>query len=683
MRKAFEDSWVILQRHSERSDLMPGEWNRVEAEVLEKLRSAYRFQWNLPYSREVLASCSHLMICSDKDVYPNFTLDLDLSLDVGGRVVTTLLRLARRVYREYQRALWDTEDLEELNEKEEEMVKKVTEVFESRRRRLGREAALAKAEKAMIKLRSQPYTDEDVIEEAQDKIEEFRYEVNEAKSHEDSAASEVVTTSAKESSFHVFGDVGVMLIDTRWSRVNGDGSQSGGNDLLSGEQWNEFELLLTVSTVRALVVCVEYPVVQMDRENTIRDACGGEHNHTPFHECNSTWALNEGQQKKLLEMLFGWKKREKWRQVLILSGGLCYGLDTVIKIRNSNWKVSVSVRETAKQRVKESSRCMHANISGSRQIRQLTTGPLTDRPSEIRLGRIGSVLEGYYEFKHDFLPHQRNYVEALISTEYEGDSKIEAQLVGQYFARVGCLCGPVIGKVTSKSAIILIEVDHEAPISCMVADVISGAVLRTTKLLPARQPYAFVFDGLESDRHYTVRFEGFVNADDRMGSFTTQKDYEQLFKSTEGRVNGDFKLNFIFMSGELKGGGGVGNSVLVKQSETEKEGGGGISEMTAENDKDGVWDTIANISCHPWSGLNVVFHMGGQVDMDKAVSAAIALLSRAEREPEDSSSRQTLVAEALDHIREAYRSSWSLPGTRESLGNGCHLMLRGGLDFGR
>ena len=75
------------------------------------------------------------MVCSDRDIYPNFTLDIDLSTDVGGRVVTTLLRLARKVYREYQRALWDSDNLDKLSEKEEEMVKKVTEVFEARRRR--------------------------------------------------------------------------------------------------------------------------------------------------------------------------------------------------------------------------------------------------------------------------------------------------------------------------------------------------------------------------------------------------------------------------------------------------------------------------------------------------------------------------------------------------------------------
>jgi hypothetical protein len=115
------------------------------------------------------------MVCSDRDVFPNFTLDIDLSVAVGGRVVTTLLRLSRQVYREYQRALWDGGGgLEELNKKEQEMVEKVTAVFQARRRRLGREEALAKAEKKMIELRANQFVDEDVIEAAEDRMLELQ-----------------------------------------------------------------------------------------------------------------------------------------------------------------------------------------------------------------------------------------------------------------------------------------------------------------------------------------------------------------------------------------------------------------------------------------------------------------------------------------------------------------------------
>jgi len=146
--------------------------------------SSLRFSWNLPYTREVLASTSHLMVCSDKDIYPNFTLDIDLSAAVGGRVVTTLLRMARQVYREYQRALWDDSELASITATEEEMTRKITAVFQARRRRLGREEALAKGERKLVELRGNQFTDEDVVEAAEDRMAELKYEVNEAKGAE-------------------------------------------------------------------------------------------------------------------------------------------------------------------------------------------------------------------------------------------------------------------------------------------------------------------------------------------------------------------------------------------------------------------------------------------------------------------------------------------------------------------
>jgi hypothetical protein len=68
--------------------------------------------------------------------------------------------------------------------------------------------------------------------------------------------------------------------------------------------------------------------------------------------------------------------------------------------------------------------------------------------------------------------------------------------------------------------------------------------------------------------------------------------------------------------------------------------------------------------------------------MGPAVSSAVALLARSEREAVGSAAYDDLVSQALDHLREAYRTSWSLPGTREALANGSHIMLRGGMDFG-
>jgi hypothetical protein len=614
-----------------------GEWYNIEEAARERLRDGYRFCWNLPYTREVLAGTSNLMLCSDKDVLDNFTLSLDLSQGVGGRVVSTLLRLCRQVYREYQRALWDDENIDVIHEKEKVMVEKLTTVFEARRRRLGREEALMKAEKKMLELRSNQFVDEGVLEIASDRVMEFKYEVTEAKSAEAIAASDVDTDNVMESSYHVYGDIGVLLLDTRWSRIAADGTQDMAAPLISNDTFLKIEAMIEGNVpVRALVVATECPVVELSKEETIAVRCGGVHNYTDFHECNSTFALNPAVQERLLDMIFEWKKRERWRQVLLLSGGIGYGMDTVVRIKDTNWA-----------------------------IQQLTCGPLTDYCKDVRSNRVGTlegIKDGKYTYEHDFLEHQRNYGECIVRASFNEDSVIHAQLVGQYFARVGCITGPIIGKVTDASAIILVEVDNQAPVTCLVADVLSGAVLRSTKLLPPRRPFAFVFDGLEANRHYVVRFEGFVNANDFMGSFTTGSNFVAKDESGKMSLSSNYSLNLVFMSGE--------------------QGSGGASPGEGEATEKPIWNLLSESTAHPWSGVDAIIHLGGQVEMGPAVSAAVALLARAEREEEGSLQYKDLVDQALDHLREAYRTSWSLPGTREALANGSHIMLRGGMDFG-
>jgi len=103
LRAAFEDAWVLLQRNAEVAEsggagVGPGQWQALCDAACERLRDAYRFAWNLPFTREVLASAPHLMLGGDGDVYPNFSLCAELGAEGGGFVAGTMLRLARRVY---------------------------------------------------------------------------------------------------------------------------------------------------------------------------------------------------------------------------------------------------------------------------------------------------------------------------------------------------------------------------------------------------------------------------------------------------------------------------------------------------------------------------------------------------------------------------------------------------------
>ncbi|RHY81110.1 hypothetical protein DYB35_009230 [Aphanomyces astaci] len=86
----------------------------MEAQVVERLRDAYRFQWSLPSVRRVLANTSNLMMWSDEDIYPDFTTSATFHIiheapTIQMQVMRVLLRSARRVYHEYQRQLWDVD----------------------------------------------------------------------------------------------------------------------------------------------------------------------------------------------------------------------------------------------------------------------------------------------------------------------------------------------------------------------------------------------------------------------------------------------------------------------------------------------------------------------------------------------------------------------------------------------
>lgn len=83
---------------------------RQEQEILELYRDLYRWSWNDPATQEVLARVSNLMIWDDHEIRDDWgSLDSDYDPHSAEYYVGTL---ARQVFREYQRQLWDDFDPE-------------------------------------------------------------------------------------------------------------------------------------------------------------------------------------------------------------------------------------------------------------------------------------------------------------------------------------------------------------------------------------------------------------------------------------------------------------------------------------------------------------------------------------------------------------------------------------------
>ena len=68
-------SRVKLRRHHH---LLKNQQETMEELIKDSLRDIYRFTWNLPGTREVLANRPHLMIWSDNGKFPFYVLPLIL-----------------------------------------------------------------------------------------------------------------------------------------------------------------------------------------------------------------------------------------------------------------------------------------------------------------------------------------------------------------------------------------------------------------------------------------------------------------------------------------------------------------------------------------------------------------------------------------------------------------------------
>jgi hypothetical protein len=90
--------------------------------------------------------------------------------------------------------------------------------------------------------------------------------------------------------------------------------------------------------------------------------------------------------------------------------------------------------------------------------------------------------------------------------------------------------GPIIGRITSGSVVIMVEIDNDGVIECVCRDVLSGAT-RVARLctgggesgvVRGNRPHVFLAEHLCPGRKYSVFFRGVSNGGtDRRGSFVT------------------------------------------------------------------------------------------------------------------------------------------------------------------
>ena len=124
---------------------------------------------------------------------------------------------------------------------------------------------------------------------------------------------------------HIYGPVGIFLIDMRGNRITGDGIQHSTNPIMGEEQWNAIIEFFQTEGLKVIILASEIPFVGDDPE-TIQEKA----EQVDF--LKDHWPYNINDLERLLDLSFKWKNEdEDGREVLLLGGDIHCGVTSVIR----------------------------------------------------------------------------------------------------------------------------------------------------------------------------------------------------------------------------------------------------------------------------------------------------------------------------------------------------------------
>ncbi|CAM9456334.1 unnamed protein product, partial [Discosporangium mesarthrocarpum] len=226
----------------------------------------------------------------------------------------------------------------------------------------------------------------------------------------------------------------------------------------------------------------------------------------------------------------------------------------------------------------------------------------------------------------------------------------EQQSLKETVYGVNAILGPVVGKVGVSPqgrgvrerchVPVLLEVDADGLVCCVLRDVLTSEEFGVERQLKARRPRAFWVQGLRPSRRYTIEFGGIDNKGDRKGHFTTP---DSSFPDMVVAVVSNDK------PGELP------------------------------HEEPNLWSILGERLKEPWHGVELMLHVGGQVDLTSSFEDGALFLSELEKKKSIGKVSPEEEAEAIlavkERFREEYRRVWNQPSTREVLASCQHLMV--------
>ncbi|GMF11162.1 unnamed protein product [Phytophthora lilii] len=417
-----------------------------------------------------------------------------------------------------------------------------------------------------------------------------------------------------EEFFFEVGHIGILVLDLRSSRLEPGGSQARENELLTNVQWRFIEETLERDHIQLLFVCSEAPLIDNHIPESKRSVVA-----TP-EAFDTSLGSNGAAQARLLSQLFDWKLQQPTRKFVLLAG-------------------ANPVRCFSRMRIKDTKLRTEAE--------QLTVGTISATPHHTVIPKRNGIIHDRFEFDH-FEDAVNKKCFLVLKMESGRSNAFEAHRVGhdKHLANLPkVLLGPVVGWVDDSCAVILLELDQDAVVPCLVNNPLTREYRRIFQRFRAHQANSFFITHLRSEHFYQVSFENIHHPKQLTASFTTVAKFPQHF-DVVALCNESKPLNF---------------SDAMKENLRYRE----------------LWNTIAENTVEmPFVGLNLTVHLGGQFFPNSDAHIHEALIYAGSTEASlNHNCEDTTAAVIASKIREMYRATWNVPGIRESLAHGAHLVL--------
>ena len=497
-----------------------------------------------------------------------------------------------------------------------------------------------------------------------------------AKSKSSSETFETVT------SYHFIQKVGCLAI-VNLHLHGGKRAFSGEADtvlpntpFITPHQWTALEDLFEDDEIKGLVVACEVPLVYMSPSEVEQCEVLGntEFRTNPGSQAAADWEViladirkgwsakeNEKDLHRLLGFLFQWKKAGNGQRDCVLA---CGGTGAAAQTEIFDSKTKETVRQV----------CVGCISRAPSTFLPSSTGQLggygkrfqyVHRPLSASGGVDATKAFATLTFSNvSRKKKKKSHAHRPLWPTWDG-VQIDVKFV-QANQRVPLpcgVCGPIIGEVTTSSAVVLLEVERDAAVRCILRNSLDGSTHEQVQSLKAGEIHAFKFDGLYPQRRYDVSFQGIADAIHRTGVVTTHAM----------DPNTPFSLVCVTNNDPYAG---------IMRSQRDRHLAA-ASKKAAQKPVPTPWELLKYRFQIPWSAPQIMLHTGSQIQADRHLLSPQAQAIQGEYSnmtPEDQLDAESRV---YDVVADGYRSCWDLlASTKAVLGMCPNVMMCGATDVG-